>query len=179
MKETRERARTILTQIKYVTLATSSLDRHPWNTPVWTAFDEAYHFYWVSAKYARHSQNIRANPRIAIVVYDSTVPPNTGKGVNTPARAYELTDEQECKEAFACLRCRGWEHPPSLDMVIGATLRGVYKAVPENIWSSNARSYSSPCLEDEELSSQRMKRFPLVQPDENAATERFVLKVAQ
>ncbi len=52
------------------------------------------------------------------------------------ARAYELTDSRECKEASACLRRRGWEHPPSLDMVIGATLRGVYKAVPENIWIS-------------------------------------------
>ena len=70
------------------------------------------------------------------MVYDSTVPPGTGKGVYMEARASELTESRECSHAFACLRRRGWEHPPSLDMVIGATLRGVYKAVPENIWIS-------------------------------------------
>jgi nitroimidazol reductase NimA-like FMN-containing flavoprotein (pyridoxamine 5'-phosphate oxidase superfamily) len=136
MNENQESARAILAQIEYVTLATSSPDGHPWNTPVYAAFDKTYTFFWVSAKYARHSQNIRANPHIAAVVYDSTVSPNTGKGVYIEARAYELTDEQECKEALACLRRRGWEYPPSLDMVIGATLRGVYKAVPEKIWIS-------------------------------------------
>jgi len=73
---------------------------------------------------------------MAIVVYDSTVPPGTGKGVYMEARAYELTDSRECRHAFAYLRRRGWEHPPSVDMVVGATLRGVYKAVPEKIWIS-------------------------------------------
>jgi uncharacterized protein YhbP (UPF0306 family) len=75
-----KRARAILVQIKYVTLATSSPDGVPWNTPVYAAFDEAYTFFWVAAKYARHSQNIRANHRIAIVVYDSTVPQEPEKG---------------------------------------------------------------------------------------------------
>lgn len=136
MHETRERARAILTQIEYVTLATSSPDGHPWNTPAWAAFDEVYYFYWVSAKYARHSQNIRVNPHIATVVYDSTVPPNLGKGVYIEARAFELTDKQKCEEALTCLRRRGWKHPPSIDMLIGATLRGIYKAVPGKIWIS-------------------------------------------
>ena len=70
------------------------------------------------------------------VVYDSTVLPGAGKGVYMEARAYELTESRECSHALACLRRRGWEQPLSLDMVIGATLRGVYKAVPENIWIS-------------------------------------------
>jgi len=78
--------------------------------------------------------HIRANPRIALVVYDSTVPPGTGTGVNTPARVSELADSRECREALAYLQSRGWKHPPSVDMVVGATLRGVYKAVPEKIW---------------------------------------------
>ena len=136
MNKNEERAKTILTQIEYVTLATSSPEGNPWNAPVWAAFDEAYHFYWVSAEYARHSQNIRANPRIALVVYDSTVPPGTGTGVYIEARASELADSRECREALACLQSRGWKHPTSVDMVVGATLRGVYKAVPEHIWIS-------------------------------------------
>jgi nitroimidazol reductase NimA-like FMN-containing flavoprotein (pyridoxamine 5'-phosphate oxidase superfamily) len=134
MSENTRLAQAILSQLASITLATATQDGVPWNAPVYAAFDEAYTFFWVSAKYARHSQNIRANHRIAIVVYDSTVLPGTGKGVYIEARAYELTDEQECREALACLRRRGWEHPPSVDMVVGATLRGVYKAIPEKIW---------------------------------------------
>ena len=103
---------------------------------MYAAFDEAYTFFWVSAKYARHPQNIRANPRTALVVYGSTVPPGTGKGVYMEARAYELTESCECSHALVCLQRRGWEHPSSVDMVVGATLRGVYKAVPEHIWIS-------------------------------------------
>jgi nitroimidazol reductase NimA-like FMN-containing flavoprotein (pyridoxamine 5'-phosphate oxidase superfamily) len=136
MSENTRLAQAILSHLPYITLATATQDGIPWNTPVYAAFDETYTFFWVSAKYARHSQNIRANPHIAIVVYDSTVLPGTGKGVYMEARAYELTDEQECREALACLHRRGWEHPPSVDMVLGATLRGVYKAIPENIWIS-------------------------------------------
>src|SRR5436305_9322163 len=103
---------------------------YPGMRPCMQHLMRTYTFFWVSAKYARHSQNIRANPRIALVVYDSTVPPGTGTGVNTPAKASELADSRECREAFACLQSRGWKHPPSVDMVVGATLRGVYKAVP-------------------------------------------------
>jgi len=43
MNENEERAKTILTQIEYVTLATSSPEGNPWTAPVWAAFDEAYH----------------------------------------------------------------------------------------------------------------------------------------
>jgi uncharacterized protein YhbP (UPF0306 family) len=134
MSENSKLAQAILSQLPYITLSTATTDGVPWNSPVYAAFDETYTFFWVSAKYARHSQNIRANPRIAIVVYDSTVLPGTGKGVYMEANAYELTDSRECSHALTCLRRRGWEHPPSVDMVVGATLRGVYKAVPENIW---------------------------------------------
>jgi uncharacterized protein YhbP (UPF0306 family) len=136
MSENTRLAQTILSHLPYITLATATPDGIPWNAPVYAAFDETYTFFWVSAKYARHSQNIRANPRIAMVVYDSTIPPGTGKGVYMEARAYELTESRECSHALACLQRRGWEHPPSVDMVVGATLRGVYKAVPEKIWIS-------------------------------------------
>lgn len=137
MSENTRLVQAILSHLPYITLATATKDGVPWNAPVYAAFDETYTFFWVSAKYARHSQNIRANPRIAIVVYDSTVLPGTGKGIYIEARAYELTDEQECSHALACLRRRGWEHPPAVGMVVGTTLRGVYRAVPEKIWINN------------------------------------------
>src|SRR5947207_10929303 len=82
MSENSRLAQAILSQLAYITLSTTTKDGVPWNAPVYAAFDETYTFFWVSAKYARHSQNIRANHRIAIVVYDSTVPPGTGKQAN-------------------------------------------------------------------------------------------------
>src|SRR5439155_24731059 len=104
MSENSRLAQAILSQLAYITLSTATTDGVPWNAPVYAAFDEAYTFFWVSAKYARHSQNIRANQRIAIVVYDSTVPKATGKGVYMEARAYELTYRRECRQAIGCLR---------------------------------------------------------------------------
>jgi|SRR5579871_1775556 nitroimidazol reductase NimA-like FMN-containing flavoprotein (pyridoxamine 5'-phosphate oxidase superfamily) len=146
-------AQAILVQLPYITLATATNDGIPWNAPVYAAFDDAYTFFWASAKYARHSQNIRANPHVAIVVYDSTVLPGSGKGVYIEATAYELTDKQECQEALACLQKRGWEHPPVVEMVIGATLRGVYKAVPEKLWISSDDEHGLDGRVEIELSS--------------------------
>jgi hypothetical protein len=37
--------------------------------------------YWVSYPGARHSQNIAVKPQIAMVVFDSTVPPGTDQAV--------------------------------------------------------------------------------------------------
>lgn len=99
MNENSRLAQAILAHIPSSTLSTATQDGVPWNAPVYAAFDETYSFFWVSAKYARHSQNTKANSRIAMVVYDSTALPGTGRGVYMEARAYELTDEQECRGA--------------------------------------------------------------------------------
>jgi hypothetical protein len=41
---------------------------------------------------ARHSRNIAVRPQIALVVFDSTVPPGTGQAVYMTATAEQLTD---------------------------------------------------------------------------------------
>lgn len=142
MNENAERARAILSQVLYITLATSSPDGLPWNTPVYAAFDEAYHFFWVSPYQARHSQNIRTNNRVAIVVYNSTALENTDKGVYIQATAYELTDEQEIAHALAALKRRGWENPPPVQEVLESSIspRRVYKAISERMWISSVES---------------------------------------
>jgi len=93
MNGNEESAKAILSQVLYITLATVGPDGLPWNTPVYAAFDEEYQFFWVSASQVRHSQNIKATHRVAIVVYDSTAPAGTGKGVYIEARADEVTEE--------------------------------------------------------------------------------------
>jgi len=65
----------LLFSSSFMTLATSDSSGQPWATPVEFACDEVPRFYWVSLIDARHSQNVRANPHAALVIYDSTQAP--------------------------------------------------------------------------------------------------------
>jgi nitroimidazol reductase NimA-like FMN-containing flavoprotein (pyridoxamine 5'-phosphate oxidase superfamily) len=85
-------ARAILDAGIYVVLATADADGVPWASPVWFAKEGYRELYWVSYPGARHSQNIAVRPQIAMVVFDSTVPPGTGQGVYMTATAEHLTD---------------------------------------------------------------------------------------
>lgn len=138
MSENENDAKAILAQVPYITLATVGPDGLPWNTPVYAAFDEAYRFFWVSARQARHSQNIRGNNQAAIVVYDSTVPPGTGKGLYIEARADELTDAEEIAHALVALKNRGWATAPSVQEMLETSARPsrAYAAVSQRMWIS-------------------------------------------
>src|SRR2546430_11920523 len=140
MNGNEESAKAILSQVLYITLATVGPDGLPWNTPVYAAFDEEYQFFWVSASQVRHSQNIKATHRVAIVVYDSPARAGTGKGVYIEARADEVTEEQEIIHALQALERRGWKKP--LQEVMGASIHRVYKAVPEHISISTVGSHN-------------------------------------
>lgn len=59
----------------FMTLATADGDGLPWVSPVEFACDEDLRFYWYSAVDARHSQNVRANARAALSIYDCTLTP--------------------------------------------------------------------------------------------------------
>jgi nitroimidazol reductase NimA-like FMN-containing flavoprotein (pyridoxamine 5'-phosphate oxidase superfamily) len=85
-------ARAILGAGIYVVLATADADGVPWASPVWFAKDDYRELYWVSYPGARHSQNIAVRPEVALVVFDSTVPPGTGQAVYMTATAEQLTD---------------------------------------------------------------------------------------
>jgi len=130
-----QRAKDIISQIQYITIATCSKDGVPWNSPVYSAFDEDYNFYWISWRENQHSQNIKENNRVFIVIYDSTVPEGGGEGVYVQAKVYELTDEGEIEQALKYLDGRinkVGRHKAS--QFQGDMPRRVYKAVPEKVW---------------------------------------------
>jgi nitroimidazol reductase NimA-like FMN-containing flavoprotein (pyridoxamine 5'-phosphate oxidase superfamily) len=85
-------ARGILDAGRYAVLATADADGVPWASPVWFAKQDYGELYWVSYPGARHSQNIAVRSQIAMVVFDSTVPPGTGQGVYMTAIAEQVTD---------------------------------------------------------------------------------------
>ena len=128
------RAKEILSRIMYITIATASKDGKPWNTPVYSAFDERYNFFWVSSPLAQHSRNIEESNNAFLVVYDSTQTEGTGEGVYVKVKAFELNDEKEIEHALRChYGRRNTPARPASDFM-GTNPRRVYKAVPETFW---------------------------------------------
>ena len=124
-------ARAILDAGAYVVLATADADGVPWASPVWFAQDESGTIFWVSYPGARHSRNIQAQPRIAMVVFDSTVEPLTGQAVYMTAYAAQLADLEEVAHAvdvFSRESVRQGMSALSLDDVTGTARLRIYRA---------------------------------------------------
>jgi general stress protein 26 len=124
-----KRAAEIIKEILYITIASVSSDGQPWNTPVYSAFDKDLNFYWFSDKNSQHSQNVRSNNKVLLVIYDSTVPEGTGEGVYVKAIVSELNTPEEILAAKAVLDERvGKEKERNAEnYMYDAVLRG-YKA---------------------------------------------------
>ncbi|MGH8905481.1 MAG: pyridoxamine 5'-phosphate oxidase family protein [Egibacteraceae bacterium] len=133
------RAKEILAEIFYITIATVDGAGHPWNTPVYAAYDERFNFYWASWTESVHSRNIRQHPEVFLVVYDSTVPEGTGRGVYIRAKAYELISEHETEEALRHYCGRVSKTPPNPSAFLGSRPRRMYRAVPEQIWMNDLK----------------------------------------
>ncbi len=131
-----KKAKEIIEKVIYITVATVDEMEQPWNSPVYAAHDGAYNFYWVSDRDSQHSRNIRHNPKIFFVLYDSTATEGTGEGVYVQGGAQEVTDEREIAQAL--LFYYGRENTTSGDVqnYLGEHPRRIYKAVPEKVWMS-------------------------------------------
>ncbi len=84
----------ILKNSKYMTLATICADGSPWNTPLAPTPSNDLVFRWGSNENSVHSQNVRREKRVFVVIYDSNAPEGTGEGVYMKGTAEEL-DEYE------------------------------------------------------------------------------------
>lgn len=82
----------ILKSMKYMTIATVCADGSPWNTPVAHSPLKDLVFYWGSTEDSIHSQNIRREKRVFVVIYDSTLPEGMGEGVYMKGEAEELDE---------------------------------------------------------------------------------------
>lgn len=90
-----DKARQIILNNDYMTIATADLDGTPWVSPVFFVFDEKLNLIWVSNKDARHSKLIRKNSRVAIVIFDSKAQEGAGDAVYIEATARELVEDGE------------------------------------------------------------------------------------
>lgn len=133
-----KRAAEIIKDIKYITIASVSADGQPWNTPVYSAFDKDLNFYWFSDKNSQHSQNVRGNNKVLLVIYDSTVPEGTGEGVYVKATVSELNEADEILAAKAVLDERvGKTNRRNAEDYMGDTVLRGYKATAVQVWMND------------------------------------------
>lgn len=130
-----EKAQRIIEKVKYITIATTTPNGSPWNTPVFSAFDEDYNFYWGSYRESQHSQNVRNNSEVFLVIYDSTAAPGTGEGIYIKAKAFEIENGEEIDRVHALLQKRRDPIPYwKLKQVKRNAPVRLYKAIPEKVW---------------------------------------------
>jgi nitroimidazol reductase NimA-like FMN-containing flavoprotein (pyridoxamine 5'-phosphate oxidase superfamily) len=101
-------AQTLVAEISYLTLATADAAGIPWATPVWFAPRDLDLFVWASKPGARHSLNIAENPRVSLVIFDSSRAPGEGSALYVAADA-ELADGAAFDEALAVYNARSVE----------------------------------------------------------------------
>ena len=130
------KAKKVISDIIYITIATSDKNNQPWNSPVYSAFDKNYNFYWASWRENQHSKNIKENEKVFVVIYDSTAPESTGFGVymRGKARQLEKKDIVEIIKSLKLLYSRKNKKPRKPEEFLAIFPRRIYKFVPEQIW---------------------------------------------
>src|SRR4029077_8206679 len=83
-------ARQLIDEARYMVLATADVSGQPWASPVYFAHRDYRDFFWISQPDATHSINLRDRREVGIVIFDSTVPIDTGQGVYVLGVAREL-----------------------------------------------------------------------------------------
>lgn len=101
-------ARTLVAENSYLTIATADADGVPWASPVWFAARALDVFVWASKPGARHSRNIAVNPRVSLVIFDSSRAPGAGSALYVSARA-ALVDDATFEDALSVYNARSVE----------------------------------------------------------------------
>jgi nitroimidazol reductase NimA-like FMN-containing flavoprotein (pyridoxamine 5'-phosphate oxidase superfamily) len=132
----------IIHAIQYATVATVSPGGTgiPWATPVFTAFDADCDFFWISDRHSVHSVNIRGNPEVGLVLFDSTVAEGTGAGagVYVQALARELSEPEEARRAQECLTARAGRPVHPVPGRSGDSPARFYLARPSRMWINDS-----------------------------------------
>src|SRR5258706_16403585 len=145
MTDYTKRAIEILERINYATIATATKLGKPWNSPVYAVHDAELNIYWFSDRENQHSQNVRENENVFIVIYDSTVPIGEGEGLYLEAKAQELGDPEEIRLA---LGLKDGSSRDTADDFMDGAIRRAYKAVPQRAWTNDSESLSGKFVRD-------------------------------
>jgi nitroimidazol reductase NimA-like FMN-containing flavoprotein (pyridoxamine 5'-phosphate oxidase superfamily) len=128
------RAKHLIDDVDHMTIATTDASGNPWVSPVFFVPDpEQYDLYWTSWKEARHSKNIRNNPHVAIVVYETQPVPDA---LYITAEAVELTNPDEIAHAMEVMARRRQPDRWVIKGISNVTGDGpwrIYRARPQTV----------------------------------------------
>jgi predicted pyridoxine 5'-phosphate oxidase superfamily flavin-nucleotide-binding protein len=129
-------ARSVIDANRYMALGTADEKGHPWVTPVWFASQDYRSFHWVSSPDAKHSRNLAAEPRVAIAIFDSSVPVGGAQAVYMKGVAEELTGAELERGIEVFDRVARLDHGRAytLDDVQGSALIRLYRATVAEHW---------------------------------------------
>ncbi len=104
--------REIISACRYLVLSTTD-GGQPWVAPLEYLCDDALNFYFLSTDDSRHARHLRANPQVAVAIFETTQPDYTPelsaslRGVQISGTAARLaTDDHPdpVKQAIAVLK---------------------------------------------------------------------------
>jgi uncharacterized protein YhbP (UPF0306 family) len=129
-------AREIVDATLYMVVATADPSGQPWASPVYFAHDGYREFFWVSEPEATHSVNLRDRREVGIVIFDSSVPINTGQGVYIAGVARELPAHETAKglEIFSRRTVEHGDHAWTEDDVRSPARHRLYQATAEALY---------------------------------------------
>lgn len=141
-----DHARALLERNAYLTLGTVAVNGWPWTSPVYFAADGLTDFYWVSNQASFHSVNLETQPRVSLVVFDSTVPAYHGRALYAVGTA-AVVDEPELAHGLGVYpgpESRGGS-ALTLEDVTGESAYRLYRTRASQIWVLCPREARQPC----------------------------------
>lgn len=129
-------ARAILATNRYAVLGTATSTGEPWVTPVYFVGLGLTTLLWLSRPSSRHSQLIAENHRIAVTVFDSTVPMGGATAFYARATAGLCPDDDLAiqLEAFSTRSVAAGFPAWRLDQVTGDAALRLYRADVAEAW---------------------------------------------
>jgi uncharacterized protein YhbP (UPF0306 family) len=141
-----EKAKKVIKDNLYLTISVADESNSPWTANLYYAYDKDYNFYWYSPEQSRHSKIIRANPKVAISIFDSRAVGEDVDAVYMEAEAYELEGKKELLSGLLAygkkmLRTKFVNSQMAYKKFIrqykdfkGNSPLRMYKAVPKKVW---------------------------------------------
>ena len=128
--------RSVIDTNRYMALGTADEAGNPWVSPVWFASEDYRNFHWVSSPDAKHSRNLAAHPKVAIAIFDSSVPVGGAQAVYMKGVAEELTGAELERGVETFDRVARLDHGRAyaLDDVRGSALIRLYRATVSEHW---------------------------------------------
>lgn len=133
-----EISRQVIAHNRYLVIATATIDGAPWISPVFFAPDETYNLYWTSNKDARHSELIRSNPRVMIVIYDKAGANDEVRAVYLECDAKELQEEDEIRHGMQVMHTRPQADRYTVHDIAdaqGDKQWRIYRATPQKVYA--------------------------------------------